>query len=356
MTPTILLIEDDLDQAELIGGWLRRHGWAVTTALSGARGVQLVDQGGWDLILCDLTLPDLSGVELLARARAVTPGVLFVLMTANVSLRTTLEALQHQADHFIPKPLHRDTLLHQLGVLLHRRAHLQTTARPTTVLAVGVRREEVDLGCGGALLDHLAQGHRVVVLALAEGADPGEPSLPATYRASDRMGGELLLGGLSPEALSRGGETADALLRVVRQLSPDVVYTVSGHDLQASRTAVYAATLAATRRVPKVLAYQGPSSALTFQPTLFTELSSALSAKLRVLDAYRDGRTAPHLAPAAVEATARYWGRFAGYRPAEAFEVVQDHAEAAARAAPEVPEIRRLRTPRPAHRALSEVR
>ena len=88
----------------------------MKTAVSGEEGLRLLQEGLFDLLLLDLKMPGLSGMEVLQRVRDSTPGLLVVVITGYATVESAVEAMKAGAYDFIPKPFTPD----QLRIVVHR--------------------------------------------------------------------------------------------------------------------------------------------------------------------------------------------------------------------------------------------
>ena len=77
----ILVVDDEPAQLELVGGFLRKHGFEVAQAAGGRAAVARFKQEPFDLVLTDQRMPDLSGLEVLDAVRATTPETAVVMIT-----------------------------------------------------------------------------------------------------------------------------------------------------------------------------------------------------------------------------------------------------------------------------------
>jgi two-component system response regulator HydG len=107
---TILVVDDDTAHRAmlrtLLGGW----GYAVREADDGDRAVAMVAEGPYDLILMDVRMIKLSGLEALRRVKALNPAIPVIIMTAYASVETAVEALQNGAYDYLTKPPDFDKL------------------------------------------------------------------------------------------------------------------------------------------------------------------------------------------------------------------------------------------------------
>src|SRR3954463_436980 len=203
------------------------------------------------------------------------------------------------------------------------------------VLAVGAHPDDIELGCGATLLAHDAAGDVVTMLVMTGGgAGPGVVAgrLGEARRAARTLGARLRWGGLVDCAVAADAVTVGVIEAAIRETGADVVYVHAPEDSHQDHRAVAAATLAAARRLSRVLHYQSPST-LTFTPSVFVDVTAHLSRKLAALAAHASQvELSAMVEPDAVVASARHWGAQARIGYAEAFtptRLVLDLAPAA---------------------------
>jgi two-component system response regulator HydG len=107
----ILVVEDDLVTARFVTQILRGHGFDVTHAADPVVALKLAATQPWDLVLTDVEMPGMTGLELLGALRRVAPGLAVIVMTAHSSLDYAMGALRNSADEFLQKPVRPDHLL-----------------------------------------------------------------------------------------------------------------------------------------------------------------------------------------------------------------------------------------------------
>ncbi|TVY08880.1 response regulator transcription factor [Paenibacillus cremeus] len=115
----ILLVEDEKNLALFIEMELKHESFLVTKAFDGKSGLKLALEQDWDLILLDLMLPELSGVEVCRRVRAVKPTPI-IMLTARDSLEDRVSGLDSGADDYIPKPFAMEELMARMRSLFRR--------------------------------------------------------------------------------------------------------------------------------------------------------------------------------------------------------------------------------------------
>ncbi len=101
----ILAVDDDRTTLHLLRRVLKAEGFAVSTAQDGAKALRQIRENGFDLVLLDVWMPGMSGLEVLAQIRAESPGPRVIVMTSDNTPETLLRALREQAYFYISKPI-----------------------------------------------------------------------------------------------------------------------------------------------------------------------------------------------------------------------------------------------------------
>ena len=118
---TILLVEDEASLSEPLAFLLQKEGYSVSIAEDGRRAVELFAQGQFSLVLLDLMLPELSGVEV-CRAIRATSQVPIIMLTAKDSEVDIVVGLELGADDYVTKPYSSRELLARIKAVLRRQA------------------------------------------------------------------------------------------------------------------------------------------------------------------------------------------------------------------------------------------
>ena len=115
--PRVLIVEDEPDMRETIAEVIKDE-YDPILAADGRTGLDLLKKGGIDVILLDIRLPDINGLEVLSEAKKHDSNIEVVLVTAYPDVRNAVEATKLGAFDYISKPFHNQDLLHTI-----RRAH-----------------------------------------------------------------------------------------------------------------------------------------------------------------------------------------------------------------------------------------
>jgi DNA-binding NtrC family response regulator len=125
----VLVVEDDLAMCELLREALADEGYDVHIATGGRAGVDRIKQGGIDLVVSDVKMPDLDGLDMLREIKAVEPSPHVITVTAFGSIDTAIRAVKLGAFDYITKPFEIDQLLLSVDKALSERALRSEVAR-----------------------------------------------------------------------------------------------------------------------------------------------------------------------------------------------------------------------------------
>ncbi len=109
--PRLLLVEDDRENALMLKEVLSNWGYAVTTALSGPEALKFARSEPFEVVLADIRMPDVGGLQVLREIRQLRPLTQVVMMTGFGSVDTAVEAMKAGAFSFIEKTVDADVLL-----------------------------------------------------------------------------------------------------------------------------------------------------------------------------------------------------------------------------------------------------
>lgn len=125
----ILLIDDDASLREVLSFALRDQGYEVETAADGAAGLERLVEWRADLIITDLKMPGVDGMEVLRRVRSSDPEIPVIVLTAFGRIDEAVAAMQAGAHHYLTKPYNREELKVAVEQALERRRLLEDNRR-----------------------------------------------------------------------------------------------------------------------------------------------------------------------------------------------------------------------------------
>lgn len=109
--PAVLIVEDDITFSLMLKTWLGKKGYEVERSASVVEAKRLLENGGFDLVLSDLRLPDGDGIGLLKWIKEKDPSLPFIMMTSYAEIQTAVQAIKLGASDYIGKPLNPEELL-----------------------------------------------------------------------------------------------------------------------------------------------------------------------------------------------------------------------------------------------------
>ena len=144
---TILLIEDEKNIADFIEKILRSNDYKVVTASTGGEGLSLIKSRCPDIILLDLGLPDMDGVEIIRKIRSWS-NMPIIVISARAEDSDKIEALDAGADDYLTKPFSVDELLARLRVTQRRLALMKTDiTQESPIFTNGALKIDYMAGC-----------------------------------------------------------------------------------------------------------------------------------------------------------------------------------------------------------------
>jgi DNA-binding NtrC family response regulator len=126
----ILIVDDELIMRESLAGWLERDGHHVVKAESGEEALEKLKQTRFDILLVDIKMEGMSGLEVLKEVRKTDPDTVVVMITAYGSISTAIEAMKNGAYDYLLKPFDPD----ELGVLIEKIVKHEAERRETLFL------------------------------------------------------------------------------------------------------------------------------------------------------------------------------------------------------------------------------
>lgn len=112
---SILLVDDDPFILEGIGADLESQGFGLTEANSGDRALELLAEKNFDLVITDLVMENVDGIQVLKKAKALSPDTMVIILTGYGNMKSAIDALRHEADDYLLKPCESAEMLHRIN-------------------------------------------------------------------------------------------------------------------------------------------------------------------------------------------------------------------------------------------------
>ena len=146
----VLVIDDDAGVRESMRRMLSQAGFTVRVAETGAEGFELARDGAFDVVLSDMRMPGLSGLDVLRQLRDVRVDASFIMMTGFGTVDTAVEAMKLGAVDFVQKPFFRDELVMRVRSAAERPDSAERIARHDRRCERGdPEGQATDRPCGG---------------------------------------------------------------------------------------------------------------------------------------------------------------------------------------------------------------
>jgi two-component system response regulator PilR (NtrC family) len=117
----ILIVDDEEVLRDVLDAVLRREGFDIVPASSGEEALNIVETEEVDLVILDIMLPGISGIDTLRSLRISNPSLPIIIITAFSSIDGAIEAMKHGAFHYIPKPFKNEEVVHTVNKALEQR-------------------------------------------------------------------------------------------------------------------------------------------------------------------------------------------------------------------------------------------
>jgi two-component system response regulator HydG len=134
----VLIVDDETAILDTLRILLKREGFAVETAVGGQQGIDRMHESRPDVLLTDVRMPGVGGLEVLLAARELDPSLPVILMTAQASLQTAIRAVNEGAYYYIQKPFANDELV----AIVRRASESRQLKRENQQLRTEIRRRD----------------------------------------------------------------------------------------------------------------------------------------------------------------------------------------------------------------------
>lgn len=129
----MLIVEDDSTLASVVASYLNRAGYATTSAASGSEALAAVADAVPDLVLLDVMLPEVDGLEVCRRLRAAHPELPVIMLTALGDIDDRIAGLEVGADDYLTKPFSPRELVLRVQALLRRSGAIAQPGKPVRI-------------------------------------------------------------------------------------------------------------------------------------------------------------------------------------------------------------------------------
>jgi two-component system, NtrC family, response regulator AtoC len=133
----ILIVDDEELVRESLSGWLEKDGYTVGTAPDGATAIELLEREPWSILLVDMKMPGIDGLQVLDRARTLQPTATAVIMTAYATVASAVSAMRLGAYDYLVKPFDPE----ELSVMIQRIVRQSDLVQENETLRRALRRD-----------------------------------------------------------------------------------------------------------------------------------------------------------------------------------------------------------------------
>jgi len=140
----ILIVDDDPSIRKVLAAILEEKGYNVETVDTGEKAIRKSKAEFYNLVLIDIRLPDMEGIELLTRMNQTMPAMVRIMITGYPSLQNAVEALNRGADAYIIKPLNIDHALSVIESLLQKQRESLTMTQEKIVDYIETRVKQIE--------------------------------------------------------------------------------------------------------------------------------------------------------------------------------------------------------------------
>lgn len=117
----ILLVEDDSFFREIFTDLLKEDGYSVEVAVSGEEALEMIGKGGYHLVVTDLVMRDVSGLDILSTVKRLDPATSVIMVTGHANVETAIYALKNGATDYLIKPINHDEFRHIVAHCMEQR-------------------------------------------------------------------------------------------------------------------------------------------------------------------------------------------------------------------------------------------
>lgn len=203
----------------------------------------------------------------------------------------------------------------------------------SSIIAIGAHPDDIEIGCGGTMKKLSMDGADIIFLI----ATSGEKCIPdkkkfnaikkkrreESLRSAKFIGVKKVFNLNLPDTdIEHNGDTVHAIEKYIYRFKPDFIFTHTIEDKHQDHKNLALSTISACRRSRvNILHYESPSTAQSFIPTVFSDISETIKFKTDAINFFSTQRDKYYVDPEAIKGLAKYRGYISGSTYAEAFEV-----------------------------------
>ncbi len=139
----ILVVDDELIVRESLTKWFREDGFRADAAESAPEALRKLRDACWDIMLVDIKMPGMDGIELLQRVKDLSKDIIVIIITAFASVDTAVKALKQGAYDYITKPIDPDYLDHLIAKALKERSLMRENLKLKNIVSEMVGHDEI---------------------------------------------------------------------------------------------------------------------------------------------------------------------------------------------------------------------
>ena len=215
---TVLIIDDEEDIREILGYALRKEGFSVHTAENGEKGLQLAEKYLPDIIILDVMMPEMDGIEVCERLRSnpLTANLRICFLTARNEDYSQIAGFDAGADDYVSKPIKPRVLISRINAILRRSSQDSSVARTeATTPAIQIDRERYLVIKQGHEIQLPRKEFELIALLVSK-----------PEKVFER---EFILDTVWGDGVIVGNRTIDVHIRKLREkLGEDCIHTVKG--------------------------------------------------------------------------------------------------------------------------------
>jgi DNA-binding NtrC family response regulator len=120
-TAGVLVVDDEFSVRDSLEQWFKKDGYRTRSAKDAGEALKILQDSPWDVLLVDIRMPGMDGMELQRRVHAINPAIIVIMITAYASVETAVQALKEGAFDYITKPIDPDELSHVVKRAIEQR-------------------------------------------------------------------------------------------------------------------------------------------------------------------------------------------------------------------------------------------